>query len=268
MDRKATKGLVGGGGTDIGIAVGYRVWWWLVGFIVLAAMTGPGCSSNQVPPAGSDSGVDSGIGPDVDGAVECAPFSLIRGGADTGLDVCTNGNLQRRASVQCSWPATTSVRACDPSTCASDDDCAVYPPTQPKGYCAQAHNLLGYCGCYSGCREDADCGPGWICECASLPVGQCVKAQCATNADCGAGYACVVSVEDTSGSACTLNPTLSSPVFVCQTAADGCRGSTDCSDGAASANENDVCLYDGTRRTCRVVCQPAAVADTQGVVTG
>ena len=48
MDRKATKGLVGGGGTDIWIAVGYRVWWWLVGFIVLAAATGPGCSSNQV----------------------------------------------------------------------------------------------------------------------------------------------------------------------------------------------------------------------------
>jgi len=218
------------------------VWWWTVGFLVLAALSGPGCGSNLVPPTGDD----SGVGSIVDAGVECAPY-LDQSGQDTGLDTCTNGNVQRRASVQCSWPATSPVAVCDTNTCASDSDCPGFPPSEPKGYCAQAHNLSGYCGCLTECHQDADCGPGWICECGVVPFGRCVMAQCATNADCAAGFACVATVVSTPASPCLPASTHSPTLFVCQTAADSCRGSTDCTDDGGATN---MCLYDGTRRAC------------------
>ena len=253
MDEKAARGLFKGGRTDILISVGDRVWWWTLGFGVLVALSGPGCGSNLLAPTA----VDSGTASIVDSGVECAPY-LTQRGDDTGLDVCSNGNLQRRASIQCPWPAMGDAQPCSTfSACASDDDCVGSAPTAPKGYCAQAHNLVNYCGCFMGCREDADCGPGWLCQCSDSVVGQCVRATCATNADCGAGLACVRTLQGTPGGTC--NPIDASAIrFVCQTAADSCRGSTDCTDaGTHDGGEIVVptCLYDGSRRACGVTCR-------------
>jgi hypothetical protein len=257
MNGTAAKRLLGRDRSDIWIAVGHRAWWWTVGLLVLAGLSGPGCGSNLVPPtsddsgidsivdAGVDSGVDSGVDAGADAGVECAPY-LDQSGQDTGLDSCTNGNLQRRASIQCSWPRTGPVPVCNTSTCASDNDCPGSPPTEPKGYCAQAHNVAGYCGCISGCHEDADCGPGWICECGFSTFGRCIMAQCATNADCGAGFACVATVVSTPARPCIPASSHDPTLFVCQTAADGCRGSTECDD----PGQTNMCLYDGARRVC------------------
>ena len=147
-------------------ALEYRAWWWTIAFIALVAPSGPGCGSSLVAPTTVDAGLDLSVTTVVsDAAVECAPY-LTGTGDDTGLDNCSNGNVQRRAAVQCPWPAMGTPTSPCPTTgagvCASDDECGVYPPTQPKGYCAQAHNLTYLCGCFMGCREDADCGPGWI----------------------------------------------------------------------------------------------------------
>ena len=255
MNGKAAKRLFGRDRPDIWIAVGHRAWGWTVGFFVLASLSGPGCGSSLVPPTGHDSdvdsivdsGVDSGVDAaddsGIDAGVACVPY-LDQSSRDTGLDTCTNGNLQRRASIQCSWSPPSPTPVCATSTCASDDDCPGFPPTQPKGYCAQAHNLAGYCGCFTGCHQDADCGPGWICECGVVPFNQCVMAQCTTNADCGAGFACVATAVSMPANPCSPASSHPPTLFVCQTAADSCGGPTDCT-GA-----DTICLYDGAQRVC------------------
>jgi hypothetical protein len=269
MDGKAAKRLFRWSRSDIWVAVGYRVWWWTIGFIVLVAVSGPGCGSSlvssDVVDSGGNSPVDSGISP-VDSGVGstadsgCKPF-LSQSGEDTGLDACANGNLQRRASIQCPWPTMSPVPVCTMSTCGSDAVCGGDgSAASPKGYCAEAHNLAGYCGCFSGCREDADCGPGLICECEVVPFGRCVPASCATNADCGAGFACVATVEGAAGGSCSATAFPPPTLFVCQTAADTCRGPTDCGDATAAGglSVGPTCLYDGTQRACGVICAPPA----------
>jgi hypothetical protein len=232
-----------------------------VGFAVLVALGGSGCGSSLAPATTVDAGVDISVRTVVsDAAVECAPY-LTQTGEDTGLETCSNGNFQRTAAVQCPWPPMGTPTDPCPTTgagaCASDDECAVYPPTEPKGYCAQAHNLANYCGCFMGCREDADCGPGFICQCGSSGFGQCAPATCASNADCGAGLACVRTLEGTPGGTC--NPIEGSPwLFVCQTPADTCRASTDCIvTGTPDPSEivSPICLYDGTRLACGAACR-------------
>jgi hypothetical protein len=266
MVGKAAKRLFSGGRTDIWIAVEYRVWWWTVGFLVLVALSGPGCSSSLASPTTVDPAVDSSVNSAVDSAVDsgadsgCAPV-LSQSGEDTGFETCTDGTLRRRAALQCPWPPMSPEPTCTlMSTCASDAVCGdsgILP--QPKGYCAEAHKLIGYCGCFGGCCQDADCGPGYLCEC-NLPFGQCVPAECETNADCGAGFACVATAQGTPGGKCNQVPEPPYPpltLFVCQTAADSCRGQTDCAaagTGDAGPGASPSCLFDGTRRACGVFC--------------
>src|SRR4051794_26302470 len=251
MDEKAATWLFRRSRTDIWIAVGSRMWWWTVGFIVLAALSGPGCGSKL-----SSTSVDSGCAPAA--VAGNSPF-LTAAGVDTGFDSCADGTLRRRAATQCPLPPTSPVPVCTDSQCTSDADC---PQGQsaffPKGYCTDAYQLKGYCGCYAGCREDADCAPGSICECGVV-VGQCVPATCTTNADCGAGFDCVATAQGVADGTCnwTSNPP-SPPLteFVCQRIGDGCRNQADCADAStagvsdAAAIVNAACLYDGTRRAC------------------
>jgi Cys-rich repeat protein len=157
----------------------------------------------------------------------------------------------------------SSAPVCNPVNCTSDADCpAGTSAAFPNGYCAEAHHLSGLCGCFTACREDADCGPGAICECGNY-LGQCVPARCATNADCGAGFACIATAQGVTGGACNQTSNAQSPpitLFVCQTAGDGCRSKADCTDASAADAaatreiESPACLFDGSRRACGLFC--------------
>jgi hypothetical protein len=278
MDGKATKRLFRGAGSDISIAV-RRVPWSAMAGIVLALAGGPSCGSSKLssPTFDASTGVDGSTAVDASTAVDsstdvdpgCAPAVLVGNTvlttavAGTGLESCSDGTLRRRDSMQCPWPATSPEPVCDHVYCTSDTDC---PQSQsayfPKGYCADALHLSGYCGCFTGCRQDTDCAPGSICVCGTV-LGACVPAQCASNADCGAGFACVATAQGVTGGACnqTSNPDLPPiTLFTCQRAADSCRGQADCADagtgGIDAGNEivRPACLFDGTRRACGSFC--------------
>jgi len=176
-------------------------------------------------------------------------------GSDTGLESCTDGTLRRRAAVSCAVALTAADAGCA-ADCESPAYCATLTDQHsPKLYCVN-------CSCASGCLKDADCGPGSICECGT-DFGTCIPAHCTTNAECGAGFACVATAQGVSGGACNQTSDAMYPpitLFVCQTAADSCRGQADCADAGvaddAGANEIDspACLFDGTRRACGEFC--------------
>jgi len=241
---------------------------------LLLAFAVAGCSDKaaSVPSDASSATADGGDAAADTGApesghagdgIDCTPI-LNQGGGDTGFAMCTDGTKQRRAVVQCPLPPTSNPSNCPPSNgdCASDAECtqgtsAIFP----KGYCADAHDLRGYCGCYYGCRQDSDCAPGSICECGVV-VGQCVPANCKTNTDCGEGFACVATFEGTAGACNPVTNPFFPPLtrYVCQTAADQCQSDGDCSHVDAGPPvdarllSHIVCLFDGTRRACGLAC--------------
>ena len=182
----------------------------------------------------ADSGGSSGtrVGDGGMGAVDsgCKPV-LSQTGLDTGFETCDDGTKRRRASVMCPAPETSLADECPPCVgpycCASDSDCT----QEPHGICANAHRFEGACGCAYGCREDADCDPGSICECGS-PLGVCRRATCSTNADCGAGLRCIETdpgVDRGGGQTCYLG--VGNTFFACEVPADSCRSNADCSSG-------------------------------------
>jgi len=243
-----------------------------LGLVLAFAAAGCGDKAASVRPDagipaadGGDTALDTGApeSGDAGGRINCTPI-LNQGGADTGFAMCTDGRKQRRAAVECPLPPTSTPTTCPPSNgaCASDAECTQETSaTFPKGYCADAHNLRGYCGCYYGCRQDSDCAAGSICECGVV-VGQCVPANCKTNPDCGDGFGCVATFEGTAG---TCNPVTNPNIppltrYVCQTAADQCQRDDDCNHVDAGTPPDArllsrvVCLFDGTRRACGLVC--------------
>ena len=172
----------------------------------------------------------------------CAP--VMNAGQDTGFDTCSNGVIRRRASLDCppAAAATTQGPAAGGS-CMSDADCMA----QPLGYCADARHLAGYSGCFYGCRKDADCGAGSICQCGVV-VGLCVPATCATGADCGAGLDCMSTLHASSPTVC---PDRSHPTFACATSADACHGGVDCGDSSRTPAS---CVLVGDHRVCGIGC--------------
>lgn len=169
----------------------------------------------------------------------CRP-SLNQADAATGFVQCADGTTRRDTAMQCPTEVTAATSPCAPmpgADCTSDSQCTM----GAGGYCAQAHQLAHYCGCYYGCRQDSDCASGQLCECGVV-LGSCVPATCRTSADCPAGRACVATSNSSTGSACGATRS-----YACQTANDQCASDRDCAN-------NGACLFDGTRRSCGASC--------------
>jgi hypothetical protein len=159
---------------------------------------------------------------------------------DTGFDTCAGGTIERRAALVCPTAASSTTDACwmqNGVMCHADTDCTA----QPLGYCADSRNLVGYCGCFYGCTKDADCGAGFVCQCASV-VGACVASTCVTNASCGAGSACVLTGTIDASGGCGGN------VFACTSSKDQCHSDMDCQATGGA------CLLQGDHRVCSTVC--------------
>jgi hypothetical protein len=222
------------------------------------ASCGSGGSLDAGGPGGAGGGRADASGADADVDVNGDPhltcWQIVNtAGLDTGFEQCADGARRRRAAVECPASVTAATSPCRPDSgpadCTSDADCTM----QPHGYCATAHELTAYCGCYYGCRQDSDCAAGSICDCGDF-IGQCVPATCTTNADCGPGLDCRATFAATAGASCTdVNQTRPTS-YACQTAADQCHGSKECSDAGASQG---ACLLDGARRACGQLCTVA-----------
>ena len=125
-------------------------------------VSGSGGAPGGVPDSGTDL-VGSDGATDGDGRVAtdegCQPI-LNQAGLDTGFESCADGSKRRRAAILCPEERTSPSNPCQaiagPYSCKSDSDCLA----QPGGYCADAHQIVGYCGCYYGCRHDSDCDTG------------------------------------------------------------------------------------------------------------
>ena len=204
---------------------------------------GDGAAPDSQAPSDGAAPLETGTPPDTGAPADSGPTCqpILNGGQDTGFDTCSNGVERRRAAVVCPFGATTAVSQC--ASCTSDADCTA----QPMGYCADIRHLAGYCGCFYGCRKDADCGAGFVCACDSV-VGHCVAASCTTGADCGAGLDCIVTAHSTSPTMC---PYASDDTFACETPADTCFGSRDCGDTSSTPAS---CVLVGDRRVCGVGC--------------
>jgi len=156
---------------------------------------------------------------------------------DTGFDDCEGGGIRRRKAMRCPLGPTAAQSPCTaPTGCTSDADCT----QSPHGICANAHNLLGYCGCFYGCMQDSDCDPGRICLCGD-PAGVCIPATCVDDSVCPAGAACASSSSTCYGG---------TSAFVCQDPADECLNDADCGTGKRCV------LQASSRRTCVDACLP------------
>jgi hypothetical protein len=141
------------------------------------------------------------------------PSPMVVGALDTGYDTCQGGWLRRRAIMDCPSllprPSGGACRVADgggQSGCTSDKDCT----SRPNGYCTAE------CYCNYGCLRDSDCGNAEnICVCGD-PVGQCEFAYCTSGGGCLPDCDCV-------------SPPPYQNEFTCQTPADTCTASSDCS---------------------------------------
>jgi len=206
-----------------------------------------------------DAGLDAdvGSGNDALGANQplCQPV-LNSAKLDTGLDSCDDGTTRRRTALVCPLPAMRSADAgaSPPGPCAADTECG------NQSICAEAHNLRGYSGCFSGCRQDSDCGAGSICVCGVV-LGQCMPANCKTNADCGVGFGCLATGEGPAGG-CAVGMAVSTPNitrYVCQQAQDACFATKDCPGGVPPSQPDGgsswpACIYGGAKRVCGYAC--------------
>ena len=119
------------------------------------------------------------------------------------------------------------------------------------GYCGELEQA-GFGGaasvCFSGCVEDADCGPGRICLCSGNTDhgGECVQSSCKSDADCGKGLLCA-----SYGQVCS-----SALAFACQKPDDECLSDADCPQFIKCAPE------DGPRICDEVACGRPFLVDS------
>jgi hypothetical protein len=172
--------------------------------------------------------IDGEGGPGGSGAPPCRNSSPVNGvdGKPTGYERCEGGSMHRTVALACPSLLPTADRCMatlhqdgGPDAgriipeCATDTDCAALP----NGQCSQQWGGLGLmCSCIYGCRVDADCGGGQLCQCGD-PIGHCVSASCKTDADCGPGLLCL-----SWDNGCGYQ-------FSCQTPRDTCASDADCS---------------------------------------
>jgi hypothetical protein len=172
----------------------------------------------------------------------------------SGLEVCADGRVHRPAAVQC--PSSVPRAALELSvsgTCNADSDCT----EKPYGFCAvERVYVIGpiagpqppaHAECQYGCREDADCDSGFVCQCSD-PVGRCVAATCQTDADCESGFLCSLTPRR-GHDVCTIG--VSWGVLSCETPADTCRLDTDCNRPDFSNGQE--CQLGAEGRRCEVL---------------
>jgi hypothetical protein len=193
----------------------------------------------------SDGSVDAGDASDGQADGPCHPI-LNQVGLDTGLERCDDGSQRRRAALECPTEEAADVSPCVGHGCTSDDQCTA----KPGGYCADAHKLAHYCGCWYGCRNDSDCGAGSICQCGVI-LGQCVPATCVTNADCGAGLGCAANVPANVDMSC-INGLAQPSRYSCQSPNDVCQANKDCP--SVGDNQGACVLQGGNHRVCSTIC--------------
>ena len=171
----------------------------------------------------------------------------------TGLERCGDGRLHRPSAVECpsklgpigasdagvtdAGEAPSGAAAGD--KCGSDGDCT----ERPLGHCEDHfYGGLNSGGkfCEYGCQLDADCGPGFLCQCGER-IGACVRANCQTDSDCGSGLLC-------SRGTRSLNYGCSGTVyeFFCEQPDDACRVDGDCAPTASGSH----CLATNDARAC------------------
>lgn len=123
---------------------------------------------------------------------------------------------------------------------AGTGDCDAYE----HGFCKEYNDGSGgaFGLCHSGCVDDSECGPGFVCICDepdSPTGGACKPASCATDADCVAGLSCA-----------TYDASCNPEGFACQVPEDECQSNADCVEGTCNWNETearhfcdpDICL--------------------------
>jgi hypothetical protein len=143
---------------------------------------------------------------------------LIRG-AETGFEFCTGGPSHRSKVVVCAAFEHAAGKCGgtemfpQDSDCATNADCAAM---SPAGVCFAAPGNAS-CLCVPSCKEDADCGAGFLCQCGD-PTSTCRRALCRTDADCEGGALCMDSEIEFCGAR----------GFVCQSPLDECLSSLDC----------------------------------------
>lgn len=198
----------------------------------------------------------------------CTPV-LSSSGLETGFEICDDGTTRRREALPLPEPATISIDECPscrgPYCCDTDADCTHFindaTGQGPLALCANAHHYQGYCGCVFGCRADADCGPGAVCDYAS-PLGHCLPATCKANSDCGEGSSCIASHggplyyggaggEANGGAADAIEAGACAPFdeivsYDCETPADTCHSDHDCGYG--------ICFRADGKRQCVGEC--------------
>lgn len=180
---------------------------------------------------------------------------VMDGDVNTGLVTCADGVVHRPVAAECpnqlSRRTTTPIgipcepaQSCSAITCRVDADCTA----KAYGHC-EPEGQVGRLTCKYGCVTDGDCNAGEACVCGPS-IGACVKAGCRSADDCGGGYLCA-QFYDLFGVGCGEQMQLA-----CQTQADQCRSSRDCSSGA------------GYEQNCSVADGIWRCIDVPGVVCG
>lgn len=168
---------------------------------------------------------------------------------ETGLVTCEEGYRHRPKAVACGEPAGSGgegggggegagrlPRAGQGVVCdvgqggnggggaTTTGDCDAYEHGFCEVYDDGAGGAFGLCR--SGCVDDAECGPGFVCICDepdSPTGGACKPASCATDADCGSGFFCA-----------TYDNSCNPEGFACQVAEDECQANADCAEGTCN----------------------------------
>jgi hypothetical protein len=137
-------------------------------------------------------------------------------GTADGFVRCEGEWMHRPEVRECqdALPRPTMCTEDPASHCRQDADCT----DMPNGACTPGFDDGG-CYCEYGCRNDAECGPGFICMCGD-PVGQCAPATCTVDADCDEGLCANYDA----------SPNCYNISFACQSADDQCASSSDCPD--------------------------------------
>jgi hypothetical protein len=182
----------------------------------------PDGGSDAKADGGPDTSVDADTGSDVGETkvpFPCLDPQPMVAGQDTGVEVCKNGMIRRRAAKACPAYAPDPVKTCSlggpngPDQCKTDADCA-----QVKGgHCEPSQGGVNACFCQGSCEIDSDCSAGQVCLCGPK-FGSCVDASCSSDADCAVG----------SCGTYTSNPGCGGNALACQTTADQCGAGSDC----------------------------------------
>jgi hypothetical protein len=154
-------------------------------------------------------------------------------GEPAGFERCARGGSHRVSAEECTIRLPREDGVCEggdaiSSTCQSDADCT----DKEYGTCGPMPQSLA-CGCYYGCRTDADCSGGGVCLCGEL-YGTCSPATCHTDADCEEGFQCR-GFQDPTTNLCDATR------FECQTADDTCQDNSDC-----TRSSGELCVADST----------------------